>query len=394
VLKLNRKLNVGVLFGGRSVEHEVSIITGLQILKALDTEKYNTVPIYISPQGAWYTGAALLQSGVYLRFKPRDLALREVTLLPKPNVGGLIYLNDRKVLPIDVFLPAFHGDFGEDGCIQGLFELADIPYTGSNVAASAVAMDKYLCKSICRDHGIPVLPAVTVRKDEIQGDFVGLVRRLIKTPGLDDFPFFIKPCHLGSSIGISKAYNERDFANGLVKVFRHDYVALVEPLVESMFEINVSVLRDAQGVVRASVVEVPHTESGLLSYEEKYMRGGKKGQGSVGGMASLIRTINPVMLDSSIKNSVINMAVRAYQALGCGGAVRFDFMHDNQSGQIFFNELNPLPGSFAFYLWIESQPPLLYTELLDEIIASALRSRGVMAGLEKFIGFRALKNSA
>ncbi len=381
---------MGVLFGGRSVEHEISVITALQLIKALDTEKYAVVPVYITPEGAWYSGQALLNRDIYRNFNAKALKLKEVTLLPKPGIGGLTELRSGRVIPVDVFLPAFHGDFGEDGCIQGLFELAGVVYTGSGVAAAAISMDKYLCKSVLRDHGIPVLPSAIVRKEEIQGDFVSLVRKLARTPGLDDFPFFVKPCHLGSSIGISRARNERELGISLVKVFRHDSVAIVEPLMEEMFEINVSVLKTGDGVVRASVVEVPHSDSGTLSYEEKYMRSGGKKGGPSEGMAALIRSIDPESLEQSLKDSVINVAIRAYNILGCGGAVRFDFMHDNQTGQLFFNELNPLPGSFAFYLWVESKPRLLYTEELDEIIASAIRRRGIEVGLEKGIGFRAL----
>jgi D-alanine-D-alanine ligase len=390
VIKINGKRNVGVLFGGRSVEHEISVITALQLIKALDTEKYAVVPVYITPEGAWYSGQALLNRDIYRNFNAKALKLKEVTLLPKPGIGGLTELRSGRVIPVDVFLPAFHGDFGEDGCIQGLFELAGVVYTGSGVAAAAISMDKYLCKSVLRDHGIPVLPSAIVRKEEIQGDFVSLVRKLARTPGLDDFPFFVKPCHLGSSIGISRARNERELGISLVKVFRHDSVAIVEPLMEEMFEINVSVLKTGDGVVRASVVEVPHSDSGTLSYEEKYMRSGGKKGGPSEGMAALIRSIDPESLEQSLKDSVINVAIRAYNILGCGGAVRFDFMHDNQTGQLFFNELNPLPGSFAFYLWVESKPRLLYTEELDEIIASAIRRRGIEVGLEKGIGFRAL----
>jgi D-alanine-D-alanine ligase len=390
VIKINGKRNVGVLFGGRSVEHEISVITALQLIKALDTEKYAVVPVYITPEGAWYSGQALLNRDIYRNFNAKALKLKEVTLLPKPGIGGLTELRSGRVIPVDVFLPAFHGDFGEDGCIQGLFELAGVVYTGSGVAAAAISMDKYLCKSVLRDHGIPVLPSAIVRKEEIQGDFVSLVRKLARTPGLDDFPFFVKPCHLGSSIGISRARNERELGISLVKVFRHDSVAIVEPLMEEMFEINVSVLKTGDGVVRASVVEVPHSDSGTLSYEEKYMRSGGKKGGRSEGMAALIRSIDPESLEQSLKDSVINVAIRAYNILGCGGAVRFDFMHDNQTGQLFFNELNPLPGSFAFYLWVESKPRLLYTEELDEIIASAIRRRGIEVGLEKGIGFRAL----
>lgn len=390
VIKINGKLNVGVLFGGRSVEHEISIITALQLIKALDTEKYTVLPVYITPEGVWYAGSVLLDRDIYRSFNPKDLKLKEVTLLPKPGVGGLTEVRSGKVLPVDVFLPAFHGDFGEDGCIQGLFELAGVIYTGSGVAAAAISMDKYLCKSVLRDHGIPVLPSAVVRKEEIQGDFVSLVRKIAKTPGLDDFPFFVKPCCLGSSIGISRARNERELGVSLVRVFRHDSLAIVEPLLEDMFEINVSVLRTGDGSVRASVVEVPHSDSGTLSYEEKYMRGGGKKGARSEGMAALIRSIDPESLDQSLKDSVINIAIRAYTLLGCAGVVRFDFMHDNLTGQLFFNELNPLPGSLAFYLWVESTPRLLYTEVLDEIITASIRRKGVEVGLEKEIGFRAL----
>jgi D-alanine-D-alanine ligase len=173
---MTKRIRVAVLFGGRSVEHEISVISALQLMLAIDPERFDVTPVYIAPSGRWYTGAALLDRGLY-RSVPGSLArLQEVTLLPKPGVGGLTRIGgpvnmakqalhfESEIIPIDIFLPVFHGQYGEDGCIQGLFELANVPYTGSNVPASAITMNKYLCKMYLRQHGVPVLPAISVHR--------------------------------------------------------------------------------------------------------------------------------------------------------------------------------------------------------------------------------------
>jgi D-alanine-D-alanine ligase len=398
---MSKRLKIAVLFGGRSVEHEISVITGLQLIMAVDPARYDVVPLYISPDGRWFTGEQLLERSFYKNVPTNLETLQEVTLLPKPGVGGLIRVTDRSgsglgangalnsVIPIDVFVPIFHGQFGEDGCIQGLFELAQVPYTGSNVPSSAVTMNKYLCKMYLGAHDIPVLPALCVSRRQAQSKLPEIVSWITSQPGFTQFPLFVKPCNLGSSIGVSRVKALEDLGPALAKAFRFDTVALVEPCVSEIMEINISI-RDHNGVV-ASVVEIPVSDSGVLSYEEKYLRGGGKKGGPSQGMASLTRVIDPQDLDESLRARVTELGRKAFQLLGCSGVARLDFIVDLANGELYFNELNSLPGSCSFYLWVRSNPRVLYTDLIDDMIQTALNTFEEQSLLDRHIGLKALK---
>ena len=393
---MTNRLRVAVLFGGRSVEHEISVISALQLMLAVDPAKFDLIPVYITPNGSWYIGAALLERSFYAKALENLAQLEEVTLLPKPGVGGLTRLGARgpsSVIQVDLFLPAFHGQYGEDGCIQGLFEMAQVPYTGSDLPSSAITMNKYLCKMYLSAHGIPVLPASIVHRNEAQADIKQVVSGLLSQDKFKHFPLFIKPCNLGSSIGVSRVNDATELAAALAKVFRYDTQALVEPCVSKIMEINVSV-RAQLGIesgIEASVVEIPVSESGTLSYEEKYLRDGGKKSGRSQGMASLTRVIDPADLDSELRNQVIELAKRSFSLLGCSGVARLDFIVDLAKNKLYFNELNAFPGSCAFYLWARSKPRVLYTQLIEDMINAALGRFATNAALDRDIGLRALK---
>ena len=393
---MTNRLRVAVLFGGRSVEHEISVISALQLMLAVDPAKFDLIPVYITPNGSWYIGAALLERSFYAKALENLAQLEEVTLLPKPGVGGLTRLGARglsSVIEVDLFLPAFHGQYGEDGCIQGLFEMAQVPYTGSDLPSSAITMNKYLCKMYLSAHGIPVLPASIVHRNEAQADIKQVVSGLLSQDKFKHFPLFIKPCNLGSSIGVSRVNDATELAAALAKVFRYDTQALVEPCVSKIIEINVSV-RAQLGIesgIEASVVEIPVSESGTLSYEEKYLRDGGKKSGRSQGMASLTRVIDPADLDSELRNQVIELAKRSFSLLGCSGVARLDFIVDLATNKLYFNELNAFPGSCAFYLWARSKPRVLYTQLIEDMINAALGRFATNAALDRDIGLRALK---
>ena len=388
----SQRTRVGVLFGGRSVEHEISVITALQLISAMDTVAYEPVPVYIDIQGRWYTGQLLLDRAFYRRLPGALSELQEVTLLPNPLLGGLVCkvgdtINCANRIPLDVCLMSFHGQHGEDGCVQGLLELAGIPYTGCGVLAAAVLMNKQICKSVAHAQGVPVLPGVVVEKADLLHDPAAAVQRVVSTPGCDRFPLFIKPNNLGSSVGIGRASNEQELLAALLNVFRFDLQALVEPCMTEMFEVNVSVLEGIPPV--ASVVEIPVSSSGALTYEDKYLRGGKK-TGANEGMAALTRMIDPPDLPSELREHIRDYAIRTFQALHCAGVGRFDFIVDKPSGKPYFNELNSPPGSFAFYLWEKSHPRRLYTEVITTIIEGALARASRRASLQCDIGFKAL----
>jgi D-alanine-D-alanine ligase len=396
-----KKLQLAVIFGGRSVEHEISVITALQFMLAIDPARYDVVPVYIAPSGSWYTGSELLERSFYKGVPAALSGLQEVTLLPKPGVGGLLRIGaaaematkamsaNNNIIPIDVFVPVFHGQFGEDGCVQGLFEMAQVPYTGSNVPASAITMNKYLCKMFLGAHDVPVLPALSVSKRDAQSKLPEMISWITSQPGFTQFPLFVKPCNLGSSIGVSRVKTLEDLGPALAKAFRYDTVALIEPCVSEIMEINVSI-REHNGVV-ASVVEIPVSETGVLSYEEKYLRGGGKKGGQSQGMASLTRVIDPPDLDEELRQRVIELGKKSFRLLGCSGVARLDFIVDLASGNLYFNELNSLPGCCSFYLWIRSQPRVLYSDLIDDMIQTALNTFEEQSALDRHIGLKALK---
>jgi D-alanine-D-alanine ligase len=386
---MTKRLKIAVLFGGRSVEHEISVITGLQLMTAMDPAMYEVIPVDIAPTGAWFTGPELLERSFY-RGVPGNLSrLTEVSLLPKPGVNGLTVVGTSRVIPVDVFMPIFHGQFGEDGCIQGLCEMAQVPYTGSNVPASAITMNKYLCKMFLEAHEVPVLPALLIERSNAQRNIDDVVSTITKDPRFSTFPLFVKPCNLGSSIGVSRVKDALELAGGLAKVFRYDTHAIVEPCVSQLMEINVSVRRSNGAIT--SVVEIPVSESGVLSYEEKYLRGGGKKTGGSQGMASLTRIIDPPDLDPAIRDRVIALGKRSFELLGCSGVARLDFIYDLAAEKLYFNELNALPGSCAFYLWARSSPRVLYSQLIDDMIATALTTYAEISSLDRDIGLRALK---
>lgn len=401
----SKPLNVAVLFGGRSVEHEISVISGLQLITAMDQERFKAIPIYIAPSGKWYTGDALLERKFYTKVPGNLAEMMEVSLLPKPGLGGLVRLTPTSIkerasgcidlqdtIPVDVFLPAFHGQFGEDGGIQGLFELADVVYTGSPMTASAVSMNKHLCKTIAAANGIPVLPGRTIRRDDALKDIESICSSLLADQKLGGLPLFVKPGNLGSSIGVSRVLNSAELAPALVKVFRFDEEAIIEPCVTDIMEINVSV-REANGF-HTSVVEIPVSQSGVLSYEDKYLRGGGKKTGEPStsqGMASLTRVIDPQDLAMETKNAVQGYAKTLFEALGCSGVARLDFIVDTKKQTLYFNEINPFPGSASFYLWVKTTPRVLYTDLISGMIDTAIHRKGAKDSLDRHIGLKALK---
>jgi D-alanine-D-alanine ligase len=387
-----KKKKLAVLFGGRSVEHEISVITAIQLMNVIDVTQYEIIPVYIAQTGRWYVGDNLLDKNFYRRLPNSLTEAREVTLLPIAGSKGLTYLDRQdKILLIDIYFLAFHGTFGEDGCIQGMLEMADATYTGCGVLPAALGMNKYQCKMMLKAAGIPVLPAALVDRRDAQKSLEAVRAQIFTTPGLEQLPLFVKPCNLGSSIGIGVAKDEQTLNACLVNTFRYDSHAIVEPCVKEIVEINISVLEDDE--ITASVIEMPVSLSGVLTFEEKYLRddGGKKtGGGESQGMASLSRIIDPPDLDPEIKQAALEYAKKAFKVLGCSGVSRIDFIIDASCDQLYFNEINTLPGSLSFYLWVKSNPPLVYTELLNRIIRQAEKRQVTKLALKRQEGMRAL----
>lgn len=340
------KKHLAVLYGGPSIEHEISIITALQAMEAVDPCLYHLHPIWVTQSGKWFTGEILFDKQFYSG--PDFSKVRQIT---------------PEQIQIDVCLLCFHGGFGESGPIQGMLEMAKIPYTGCGVAASAISMNKDFCKKILTSHGIPTVEGTVIQKRDAMQKF----SRIIQNIGLP-YPLFVKPNQLGSSIACNRVENDQELKSALAKVFYYDTQALVERCVGNLMEINVSVLEG--NPPRISVVEIPIPKDGkTLSFEDKYLR--KANKTPELGMAGLTRVIDPDHLSVEHKEQIQHMSLKAFAALDLGGVVRFDYLMDTQSGQIYFNELNTIPGSLAYYLWEKSEPELLYCDLIDELVSAA-----------------------
>lgn len=377
---MTAKRRVAVLFGGRSPEHDVSIVTGLQSLNAVDGAAYEAFPVYLSVQGEWFIGDALRDRENYLPDDRVRNRLTEVTLEATPDGEGLLtprksgMFGRGKPVAFDVALLAFHGSYGEDGQIQGMLEMAGVPYTGMRTMASAALMDKAVTKRLLAGHDIPQLDCAVLRRPD---DGVVLsAADVADAVGNAKFPACVKPCHLGSSIGVAKVDDMEALREVLPDIFRLDPVAIVEPFVPNLVEYNVSVASFG-GELRTSAIERPKRASELLDFKEKYMSGGgKKGGGKAPGsasegMLSLTRDINPE-LPPELEDSIRRWAAAAYAAIGGTGAPRIDFLGDAETGELWLNEVNPCPGSFGYFLWEAAQPPLLFTELLSHLIEEAV----------------------
>lgn len=361
-------INLAVLFGGRSVEHEISIISAVQAMQSLDTAKYDVLPIYIAKDGRFYTGSALMEISNYKNM-PALLKQCKRVIVTRETDGVYIYekkgvkVGKKALFRIDVVLPVVHGTNCEDGTLQGWLEMLDIPYAGCSVAASAIGMDKEICKKLMRQSGVPVLSDIAFFGKEWIESEESITEQIEKELG---YPVIVKPVNLGSSVGISKASGREELKEAVKLAMNFAVRILVEPAIEHLREINCSVLGDAQSC-RASVCEEPIMSDKILSYEDKYMSSGKSGKtGGSKGMESMSRVI-PADLPEEKSMEIASVAKAAFKAIGGSGVVRIDFLIDTaDENKIYLNEVNTIPGSLSFYLWEKSG--LTYTQLLDELV--------------------------
>jgi D-alanine-D-alanine ligase len=363
------KIIVGVMFGGRSVEHEVSVITGLQAIENMDESKYEVIPIYISKDGDWYTGKELLEIKNYKNITQLLSKVRKVFLPPIPGLARLYFYpfkagffkRETESLKVDVLFPALHGMHGEDGTIQGLFKLANIPFVGCGVMASAVGMDKIIMKDIFKSNDIPIVNYTWFLRKEYKIDKENVISNIEKKT---KYPLFVKPCNLGSSIGISKARNREELMAAIEVAIRYDRKVIIEESVENLTEINCSVL-GTEDELCASVCEQPVTWEAFLSFDDKYMRGG----GSKGMKSSTRRFPAPIPEEKS--EEIKNLSMKVFKVLDCSGVSRIDFLMKKDTMEVYVNEINTLPGSLAFYLW--ESAGISFKELLDRLVQCALK---------------------
>jgi len=360
------KKQIGVIFGSRSCEREVAIISAVQLMRHADREKYEIIPVYISDDGNWYTGDKLTDIQAYKPFRPDlkgiirvfpDLSSGSGALLTiRKNTGLFAREKTEIVARIDAYIIVMHGLNGEDGTLQGLMELINVPYTSTGVAGSALGMDKIMMKQFFQGAGLPVLPGLSFTRSEFSGERGAVLNKVEEELG---FPVFVKPANLGSSIGVSRADDTESLADSLELAFEYDRRVLVEKGLDKPIELNCSVM-GYDDIVEASPIEMPLNNDEFLDFKDKYLAsGGSK------GMASLHRVL-PAPIEDELKNEIQEMSRTIFRMLDCKGVVRIDYMFDKHSEKLYITEINTIPGSLAFYLWENAGIP--YSALIDRMI--------------------------
>lgn len=400
------KTRLAVIFGGRSVEHEVSVISAIQAIMSLNTEKYDITPVYMTKKGEMYVGDGIGDIESYKNI-PGLLSKSERVIMI--NEGDSVFLTPypqkrfgKHEIPVDIVFPIVHGTNVEDGTLQGYLKTLGVPFVGCDVTASAVGMDKYIMKTILKDNDIPVLDGKVFTLSDYE-NIENMISRIEETIG---YPVIVKPINLGSSVGISVAKTRDELVSSIDDAFRYATKVLVEHAITSLREINCAVLGD-ENQAEASECEEPMHTDGILSYEDKYIGGGKTKSGmeasgagtklqtggakGSSGMASLSRQI-PADISSERREEIRTMAVKAFKALGCNGVARIDFMIDTDTDSLYFNEINTIPGSLSFYLWEPLGLP--YTELLDRMIALALKRKRMEERLTFTFDVNILQNAS
>ena len=363
------KKQLGVIFGSRSCEREVSIISALQLMRYADTEKYDVIPVYIDEHGVWYTGEKLKDIKTFTPFRPDssgitrvfpDLTAGSGALLRIEKGSGLFAREKLEIVArIDVFVMVMHGLNGEDGTLQGLLEMANVPYTSTGVAGSSVGMDKIMMKQFFRGAGLPVLPGEWFTRSMYEKEPDQVIEQVVKVLG---YPVFVKPANLGSSIGVSRADDDDQLRDSLDLAFEYDRRVLVEKGLDHPIELNCSVLGYDDNV-EASSIEMPLNSSEFLDFEDKYLNGGGRK-----GMASLHRVL-PAPIEESLKGRIQDLSKNIFRMMDCKGVVRIDYMFDRNSEEVYITEINTIPGSLAFYLW--EYDGLGYTKLIDRMVEYA-----------------------
>ncbi len=360
---MTKKLRVAVLFGGRSGEHDVSLMSARSVVSVLDPERYEVVQVGITLDGNWLTGQNALEafekgdtSNLDRVLPPTDPASRQsLFVLRSTKTGDKL----ETLASIDVFFPVLHGPFGEDGTIQGLFEMADVAYVGAGVAGSSVGMDKAIFKDVMRANSIPLVESILVLRGEIENDLDAVIKQ---AEALGGYPLFTKPANLGSSVGISKCTSRSDLAEGLMDAARYDRRVIIENGVSDVREIEVSVLGNENPQASVCGEILPSRE--FYSYESKY----------VDGTSGLLI---PAPLPEDVEKKIREYAIRAYKAIDCAGMARADFFVEKGTDKVYLNELNTIPGftSISMYPKLWQASGLTYAQLVDRLIELALERK-------------------
>jgi len=358
---MTRKIRLGIILGGRSGEHEVSLMSSRSVLSVLNPEKYEVVQIGIDHEGLWWSGKDVISAFE----KHTTEGLYRVFLLPEPGAATLFKRETsdeiesiKPITELDVVFPVLHGTFGEDGTLQGFFEMADLAYAGAGVLGSSVGMDKGVFKDVMRANEIPVVNWLICTRKDVESDIDSILDNAEK---LSPYPLFIKPANLGSSVGISKAKNRSDLVEGILDAARYDRRILIEEGVNAR-EIEVSVLGNENP--RASVPGEIRPSDEFYSYNAKYIDGKSE-------------LFIPAPISSELSKQVQELAVRTYKAIDCAGMARVDFLLNRDTNTLYLNEVNTIPGftSISMYPKLWEASGMTYEQLVDELIALALERK-------------------
>lgn len=363
------KTNIGVFFGGCSTEHEISVISASQAMSAIDRSVYDVTPVYITKQGHWYTGEALLDVSNYRDIPSLLEKCTEVYMEPVRDDYNL-YTRKKKLFgsnvytTLDVAIPVLHGAYGEDGTFEGILDAIAIPYAGCNVLASANGMDKITMKMILQACDVPVVDYVWFTDKQWFAQKDALIAKIEKELG---YPVIVKPANLGSSVGIGRAKDRTQLIDRINDAERYSTRIIVEHMIENLHEVNCSVLGDCDDY-KTSVCEEPIKSGEILSYEDKYMGGTK---GAKGMQASQKRI--PADLPVEVSDRIRFLAGETFRVLSCHGVSRVDVIIDADNGNIYVNEINTIPGSLSFYLWEATGLP--FDKLMDTLVKLALKRK-------------------
>lgn len=363
------KIKVGVIFGGETVEHEVSIITAVQAMEHINEDKYEIIPIYISKDRIWYTGEMLKDIEVYRDFNELKKYAKQVVLTKTKegfflqNTNGLFR---RNVTDLDIAFPIVHGNNAEDGTLQGYLDSVGIPYVGSRVLGSALGQDKVVMKQIFKDAKLPIVDYTWF----FDNDYADDCEQIFKDVKKLGYPVIVKPATLGSSVGITYVKEEKDLASAIEEAIKYDVKIIVEKAVPNLVEVNCSVLGNYTHQ-ETSVIEEVTSDEEFLTFADKYI-GGSKGKlkGSSKGMASASRII-PARISDKLVSEVEEISKKAFRALNLSGVCRIDYLIDKKTNKLYINEPNTIPGSLSFYLWDKTGKK--YSELLDEMITLSIK---------------------
>ncbi len=362
----NLRLNVGVVFGGKSVEHEVSIITALQMIENMNKLKFNPITVYLSKDNVFYYHERMTDISYFHDLQKVKEEAKRVIFNRRENNHELLEIKGKrinKLFDIDLVFIIMHGANCEDGTISAYFDLLNIPYVGSSLLSSAINQNKWKMKALLDYHHIPVVPYYGF----YESDFYQDEKSVIENCERMGYPLIVKPATLGSSVGIQKCRNREELYQGIITALQYDTEVLVEIVIDNLMELNCSVLGDVSGY-ETSAIERVFQKDEILSYQDKYLRGKRK---NTKGMESTSREL-PANIDEELAKKIEKISIEASKVVGASGVLRIDFLYDELAKKLYLNEINTIPGSLAFYLWKAKNIP--YHTLIEKLIDIALKT--------------------